>query len=330
MKIVRASHPHLYDLHGKSLEILDENLIKVKWERSGFNQRMFDEDFARIFLSSDRRDRNLFNIASTDDKLTALLLGNVRTRYGLHPAHEAIIGMVEDIAELLVWFGDSYCYLSDDREEKKIHVDSFATDRILNFIGVYFQFLPKRCKRHLNGDDQELPREFRILDRSKLMHFRLPRSIKRMLSSQNAILASLDKHHDVCAGFFPHASHETPSPQYNFDFRKWRDTQDLALYRATRETGWNGRKCYSSKTSDFFDCHRLIRFRRNQLKLRDGILEQLSSEFTRVGKQYRAGFHIVVTPTNALPTVAGLDDLEARLSREEAGLAEVRDFCLEC
>ena len=330
MKIVRASHPHLYNFHGESLEILDELLIKVKRRQPGFNRRMFDEDFARIFAFSDRGDGNLLNITSSDDELMARLLGNVRTRYELHPVNEVIKKMVKNIAESLVWFGDSYYFVTDDLEQEKIYVSSFAADRIFHFIGVYFQCLPKRCERLLNGDDQELPREFRILDRSKLMHFRLPRSIKRMLSSQNAILASLDKHHGMDAGFFPHATDENPNPQYGFDFRKWRDTQNHALFRATRKTGWNCRKYDSSQTSDFFDCHRLIRFRRNRLKLRDGILGQLSSEFTRVGKQYRTGFHFTVTPTSALPTVAGLDELEARLLREEVGcLTEVMDFCLK-
>ena len=329
MKIVRAGHPHPNNFYLENLGIFDRFLIKMKSERLGFNRRMFNEDFARIFSYSNWGDRSLFKITSNDDEFTARLLGSVRTRFELHPANEVVKKMIENIAESLLWFGDSYYFVTDDLEREKFYISLVPADRIFYFVGVYFHFLPKRHERHLNTDDQELPRELRILDRSKLMHFRLPRSIRRMLSSQNAILAGLDKHHGMSAGFFPHATHEIPNPQYDFDFRKWRDTQDLALYRATRETGWNGRKYYSSKTSDFFDCHRLIRFRRNQLKLRDGILRQLSSEFTRIGKYHRTGYHVEMTPTKALPTVTDLDDLEARLSREEAGLAEVKDFCLE-
>lgn len=328
MKIVWARHPHPNNFHRENLGIFGKLLINVKREQSGFNRRMFNEDFMRIFLFSDRGDRNLFNITSNDDELKARLLECVRTRYELHPVNDVIKRMVGNIAESLLWFGDSYYFVTDDLKREKVYISSLAADRTFHFFGVYFQFFPKRHERHLNTVDQEPQREFRILDRSKLMHFRCPRSIKRMLSAQNAILASIDNHENSAADFFPHATHEDPSPQCDFDFRKWRDTQDHALYRATRETGWNCRKYYSSKTSDFFDCHRLIRFRRNQLKLRDGILEQLSSEFTRVGKQYRTGFHFAVTPTNALPSVADLDKLEARLSREEAGLAEVKDFCL--
>ena len=333
MKIVRARRPHLYNFHEENFGIIDKLLIKARRERSELirhNRRMFDEDFARIFSLLNQRGGSLFDINSNNEDLAARLLGSVTTRHGLHLAGDTIKNMVEDIAESLVWFGDSYYFLTDDQERKEIYVTSkFAADRIFHFIGMYFQLLPKRCDRQRNKGDRELPREFRILDRSRLMHFRLPKPIKRMLSAQNLILASIDNHQDSDTKFFAQATPENPNRQYDFDFRKWRDTQDHVLYRATRKTGWNSRKYDSSKTSDFFDCHRLIRFRRNQLKLRDGILEQLSSEFTRVGKQYKTGFDFTVTPTSALPTVADLDDLEARLLREEAGLAEVKDFCLK-
>ena len=333
MKIVRARRPHLYNFHEENFGIIDKLLTKARRGRSELirhNRRMFDEDFARIFSLLNQRGGDLFDINSNNKDLEARLLGNVTTRHRLHLAGDTIKTMVEDIAESLVWFGDSYYFLTDDQERKKIYVTSrFAADRIFHFIGMYFQLLPKRYDRQRNKEDQELPSEFRILDRSKLMHFRLPRSIGRMLSAQNSILASIDNHQNADIGFWPHATHENPNRQYDFDFRKWRDTQDHALYRATRKTGWNGRMDNSSKTSDFFNCHRLIRFRRNQLKLRDGILGQLSSEFTRVGKQYKTGFHIVVTPTNALPTVSDLDELAARLSREEVGFTEVMDFCIK-
>lgn len=127
--------------------------------------------------------------------------------------------------------------------------------------------------------------------------------------------------------YFPNATYESPNPRNDFDFRVWNEARDFALYRATRETGWKGRKFDSVKRSDFFDCHRLIRFRRNQVKFRDQILAQLSDELTRVGKNYKSGFKIVFLPTNELPSVAQFNELEAKLSREEIGFSDVLDFC---
>ena len=327
MKVVWAEPSLRYQFHDESLSFFDRLLIRSRREQTGLNRRMFDEDFARIFRSSSHRSGGLFEVSSNNDKLANRLLGDVKTQYGPHPIDETIRKMVEDIAQSLIWYGDAFYFLQDEPEKEKTHVASFSRDRISNFVGLYFQFLPKRRERHWDREDEKLGRELRLLNRAKLMHFRMPRSIKRMLSAQNVTLASLDKHLYSSTDFFPETTHENPNPENNFDFRAWNDSQDDALYRATRETGWNGRKYDYSKRSDFFDCHRLIRFRRNQLFLRDDILAQLSNELTRVGKHYDTDFDVKVSATDALPSIAHLTELEARLSREEADFTEVIDYC---
>lgn len=84
-----------------------------------------------------------------------------------------------------------------------------------------------------------------------------------------------------------------------------------------------------SKLSDFFDLHRRIRFRRNQLVLRDDILNQIGSELTRVGREYDGGYSFGIAPTATLPRVDQIDDLESRLKREEISFTEVINFCLK-
>ncbi|MFG5383828.1 hypothetical protein [Yoonia sp. R2-816] len=63
--------------------------------------------------------------------------------------------------------------------------------------------------------------------------------------------------------------------------------------------------------------------------LRDALLQQLSDELSRVGRYYSRGFRIEISPTDALPSVEDLDELKAKLSREEVGFSEVLDFCFE-
>jgi len=74
----------------------------------------------------------------------------------------------------------------------------------------------------------------------------------------------------------------------------------------------------------------LIRFRRNQLLLRDDILKQLSCELSRVGKGYKAEFSVEISRTDELPSVAYLNELEVRLAREEVGFNEIIDYCYKC
>lgn len=329
MRIVRGTPSHRHDFYEKNPSFFDRFFIKLRRERPEFNRRMFDEDFSRIFCHYDRHKETLFEVTSSNYQLSDRLLGNVKTRYGPHPIDETIRSVVEDIAQSLIWFGEAYYFLHDDLEKEETHIASFSAKRIFSFGGSYFQFLPRRLERCWDSDDEVIGRELRILDRKKLMHFRLPRSIKRLLFAQNSILSSLDKHQHSSTHFLPKVTHEAPYPQNDFDFKAWQDSYDLSLYRATRRTGWNTRKHDFSKQSDFFNCYRMIRFRRNQLVLRDQILAQLGKELTRVGNHYQAGFRIEFSPTKTLPSIIELNNLEARLSREEASFTEVLDFCLK-
>jgi hypothetical protein len=234
---------------------------------------------------------------------------------------------VGEIAQSLIWYGRAYYFLHDDTEQEEVHVASFSSGGDVRLFCTHIQWVPKRTERHWDRDDQELPREMRILNTAKIARFDIPKSIKRMLSAQNRTLAVLDKNQFGAANFHPSATHENPNPTNHFDFSVWNDMQERTLYRATRSTGWNGRKYDSSKGSDFFDCHRLIRFRRNQFFLRDNILNQLSSELSRVGKGYKAEFSIEISGTNELPSIAHLNELEVRLAREEVGFDEIIDYC---
>lgn len=327
MKIIRAEplhRHHFYDVH---LGFIDRFFVKLEQEKPDFNRRMFDEDFAILFHLMSSRSENLFKIASNDDELMQKLLGNVKTRYAPHPVDESIRKLVMEIAQSLIWFGRAYYFLYDDTEQDEIHLTSLSSSGVVHLFGTHVQWVPKRRERHWDRDDQEFPREIRILDAAKVMRFDMPTSIKRMLAVQNRTLAVLDKHQFGVPNFPPLATHENPNPKNHFDFSVWRNTQERALYRATRSTGWNGRKYDSSKRSDFFDCHRLIRFRRNQLLLRDDILKQLSGQISRVGGGYKANFSVKISVTEELPNVEHLNELEARLAREEVGFKEIIDYC---
>jgi hypothetical protein len=290
---------------------------------------MFDEDFARIFHYGSRNGGRLFNVYSSDNELIERLLSNVHTRRGPHSVDETLREWVEDIARSLVWFGAAHYSLKDDAESDDIHIASFGSNGVARLLGTHIQWVPKRTARHWDRDDEEVPREIRILNSAKVMYFVVPKVIKRMLSAQNRALAVIDKHQFGMTDFQPQATYDDPRPSNHFDFSAWRDTQERALYRSTRVTGWNARRYDSSKRSDFFNCHRLIQFRRNQLVLKDSILRQLSAELSRVGKSYNAEFIVEISGTDVLPSVADLNELEARLMREEAGFSEIIDYCVK-
>lgn len=329
MKIFKAEPLHRYQCHDSYLGFVDRILTKREQELPGLYQGMFNEDFTRLFHLGSRRNRNLFEVVSNDDDLVQKLLSNVSTRYVVHAVGEAILELVTEIAQSLICFGNAYFYVHDDTEQGNIHLNSFVSSGVFNLFGTIIQWVPKRRDRHWDQDDKVLSREIRILDAAKVLRFKMPISIKRMLAAQNRTLAVLDKNQFLETNFYSQATHDNLSPTNYFDFRVWKDTQDLVFYRATRKTGWNGRKYDSTKRSDFFDCHRLIRFRRNQLLLRDEILQQLSCELSRAGRRYKANFSVRICGTDELVNVTHLNELESRLANEEVGFTEIMDYCYE-
>lgn len=327
MKIFRAEPSHRHRFRDEQIGLVDRFFVKRVRHKPDFNRRMFDEDFTRLFHQVNHRRGNLFEVVSNDDKLIQKLLGNVKTRYTSRSLDETICELVEEIAQSLILSGRAYYFLHDDKEKEKINVVSFSSDGVVRIFGKHIQWVPKRSERNFDREEEEIPREIRILDASKVMRFDMSTSFKRMLSAQNRTLAVLDKHQFEVSDFNPQATHENPNPTNHFDFRVWRDMQERALYRATRSTGWNGRQYDSSRRSDFFDCHRLLRFRRNQLLLRDDILNQLSGELSRAGKGYNAEFSVEISGADELPSVAQLNELEVRLAREEVGFNDIIDYC---
>lgn len=326
MKILKGEPSHRHRFCDEEIELLDKIFIGNEDRQTGFNRRMFEEDFSRLFHYRNQRSQNLFIVDSTDSNLVETLLGDVKVRYSPHSVGEAIRGLVEDIAQKLIGYGKAYYFLYNNKEGEENPVSLFSSRNIVSLFGAYIQWLPKCRARHWDKEDEEHPRELRVLDPDKIMKFNMPASMKRMLSAQNKILAMLDKHRFEAANFHPPATYEDPNPTTNFDFSIWNHMQDRALYRATRETGWNGRKFDSSKRSDFFDCHRLIRFRRNQLLLRDSILSQLSAELSKVGKKYNPEFLVEISAGDELPAVSHLNQLEKRLEHEDVGFKEIIDY----
>ena len=331
MKIVKGKPEYHCYFDTENMGLLERLFISPLREREGFYQGMFNQDFSQIFKSFRRRNEAIFSIKSNDNVLAEKLLGNIKGRQSRHCLDDTLREWVEEIAQELLHLKSAYYFLYEYTEKEELYLVPLSSVNLFQFFNICIQLLPKRRKEHWNSDGELLPAELRILDRSKLIRIDISSATKQLLSAQNRILRALDKHHYDYNNilFVPEATYENPRPKSNFDFNYWGDTQDKALYRATRGTGWMGRKQDSSKHSDFFDCYRLLRFKRNQLILRDNILFQLGKELTRVGQQYNPEFEVVISTTKALPTITELDKWKEQLSQEKVGFNDIIDFCYE-
>jgi hypothetical protein len=288
---------------------------------------MFDQDIVNIFRHSINGSGREIAIKSNNEALTERLLLNVQTRYSRYGQSETIVALVEEIAQTLVWLGRAVYSLHDNEEQQSTRVVSCSLATFFRLFGMTFQYLPRRQERHLGSVDIILNRELRLLAPSKTLYFNWPNSIRAKIASQNKILSSLDKDHGKTAlKFQPQVTHDNPNPRNYFDYKLWRDTQDLALFKATQATGWNGRKYHFDKASDFLHYHRMLKFRRLQLELRDQILAQLSEQLSRAGKRYWQNYNVTFSVSADAPSVSRLDELDVQLSHEKVGFSDVMDY----
>lgn len=323
MKIKYSTPLIKYGFDDESICFPDSLFIKKKQEQPDFYQRMFNDDFTLTSLSRHQQKNKYFDIKTNNEELTQKLISNINTEHEQYSIDEKIFTIIEEISQTLIWFESACYFIFDEHNQDRFHIQHLNSEGIINLRWICLQFIPKRTIKNLNDDRKTISRELRILNKSKIIFFNTPKKINRLLSQQNRILNILDKYKIDSALSLSQIERK----ENKFNFGAWKNMQELALYRATKKTGWNGRNGHSLEHSDFFVCHRLIRFRRNQLTLRDHILLQLSTELTRIGQAYSLGFHVDISPSIELPKVAELDELENRLSKEEVSFTEVINFC---
>lgn len=329
MRIIRGEPLHSYYSDDENLNFIERFIARNKGVMEGFYQRMFNEDFSRVFRTSRVKKGPLFNIDSNDEVLAKRLLENISSQYSSRSTDENICTWVEQIAQSLLFSKTAYYFFHDIHEKEEFRIVRLSPDDIFKLFNTHIQLVPKRFESHWKSDGELLPRELRILEASKLIRFNICNSIKKLLSDQNRTLSLLDHYRHNKLEFYSQATYENPRPKNYFDYSYWSETQDKALYLATHETGWNARNLGPSERSVYFDYYRMIRFRRNQLIFRDNILFQLGEELTRVGRQYNEVFSIVISPTNALPKVEELNELEELFSQEKVSFTKIMDYYFE-
>lgn len=100
-----------------------------------------------------------------------------------------------------------------------------------------------------------------------------------------------------------------------YDFTYHRKAHQESVAYATRRWGWTGRGMWAEESSEYFTAHRILRFRRAQILLRDHILDQMNTLLHREGIKVR----IVV---DGLPAAEEIDSMLTRLERGTATYAD--------
>lgn len=317
------SKPLLWHLnHEAKLELIDKLFVRSKRQNCDFHLRMFNEDFSQVFRSINNYDNDCFEVSSSCDELLLKLMSSTSSKYSRSSLDHNIFMLVKEICQSLIWFDTAYYYCYDDPEQGEVILRPFAPKGIIRLADIYIQWVPKRIEKNIDCEDTLHPRELHVLDSAKIMRFELSYYFKRILSKQRYVLNRIDKSDPASMHLNKLPTYENPNPTNYFDFQLWSKINERILYRASQSTGWSVRNS-ASNLSDFFVCYRLLRFRRNQLLLRDMVIDQLSVQLTKLGKSYNPDFSVKISTTNNLSSVQDINELENKLAREEIGFDEI-------
>ncbi|TNJ39058.1 hypothetical protein [Phaeobacter sp. B1627] len=328
MRVSRDA-PEFFVNHEIAPNALEALVFRPVDRMGNFNQNMFNDDFRNMFFGSSRRDANTFRITSNSQELQDQLLGAFVSKHNYSGGYSIVEEIVEEVVQSLIYYGKAVYILKEQEDEDEgQYFRAIPANSVFRFMGLVFQYLPRRARRNWDSDDELLGREVRFLKRKRLLIFDWKSTVRRKVHYQNRILKTLDRYaHDGGVKHMARPTHENPNPKNYFDFRVWKKTQDEALFSATRSTGWRRRASSHPDLSDFFICHRLIRFRKLQVELASHVLETLSVQLSEIGGQEDENFQLKIEFSDEYQSIAKLEELERRLESEEVSFTEVLDYC---
>lgn len=328
MRVSRDA-PEFFVNHEIAPNALEALVFRPVDRMGNFHQKIFNDDFHNMFFGSSRRDANTFRATSNNQKLQDQLLGAFVSRHSYSGGHSIVEELVEEVVQSLIYYGKAV-YILQEHEDEGQYFRAIPANSVFRFMGLVFQYLPRRVRRNWDRDDELLRREVRFLKRKRLLIFDWKSSVRRKVRHQNRILKTLDRYaNDGGVKHMARPTYENPNPTNYFDFRVWKKTQDEALFSATRPTGWSGGASSHPDRSDFFICHRLIRFRKLQVELASHVLETLSYQLNEIGRQEDENFQLKIEFSDEYQNIAKLEELERRLEREEVSFGEVLDYCYQ-
>lgn len=290
---------------------------------------MFLQDLEHLVPLGSRRERDAyFELVSNDRSLAEQILAALDRQYNSRHVGDALRHFLSSTAMELFYSGHSIVQISAKFENNEWNVSSLHpnSSRIVSIGSMLIQVLPEREAHRSRGDSETLPKELRILDHKDLLRIELPSNLKRRrkrLIKRLRLLSEIS--YPDTEKLFPKTTLENPTPKNNpWDFSVFRRNWEIALFRATRETGWNARDYSGEEKSDFFTSVWRLRFRKFQAALRIEIVRQLNEQIPRIVRQVNPDFSMTIREQGML-TPAELTEMERQLYAGEISFKTVID-----
>ena len=140
----------------------------------------------------------------------------------------------------------------------------------------------------------------------RIIGFLPPISRRTALSRARAALRAIDQARQNWM--------QEPATGQGGNFRDVHRRYNIAVARATRDLGWNGRGLWNELSADYHYVSRHLRWKRFGIEVRDRILANIAECFRRIGKTFGENPKLIV---RNLPTIQDVEEAEAKLRTDK-------------
>ena len=220
-------------------------------------------------------DKRTFRLEGTEEecaKASSLCIAIAHDDH-YRPA-ENISDAVGSVLQELAFYGRSMFEITEDQGDLEHSFQSLSPNYVWGLFSYYLQIAPRGAWPYLD-------RKYALLKKASIWQVDMPRELGGVRGFRR-VLRKLSAWSSLGPGFVQEDLMKQQMPN-EFIFGEYRRAHQVSLYRATKTWGWSCRDWSRDYITEFYQFHRHFTFKWAQAVLRDHIIRELNSLFSRLG-----------------------------------------------
>ncbi|MCM3970314.1 hypothetical protein [Pseudomonas aeruginosa] len=265
----------------KNTTHLDRKLIPFFHTLSNHHERnmyshMFREDICLAITPIGARSRIHPNFSTTlegADREIALAILESFSDNHRKDLNSTVCNAIDDIAKQLSWRGHAtFEILKSNTGE--ICLEAIAGERTYKIPFVTLQFVPRQEWATWN-------KKIAICPNKKIWQITIPKPLGGR-SGYNSIISNLNKFSAGGTPKFHMEDLERNERQSYFNISEYTNSINISIGRTTKAWGWNRRDWSTEHSTEYYNFYRMINFRKAQAALREHIIKEINTLFSRL------------------------------------------------
>lgn len=237
------------------IEDIMNNIIPISLEGN--------KDDCKAILDCNENDLNL---------IKSILNSFNRTYKEEHNTNRLILNTVKEIVRNICWYGESMYEISK-LSDSDIRLVGLIPNNFFDFKFFYIQIPPKKNNNFLYP---------KIIKNKYLWKISVPKTLQKKYSFKT-ILSRIDQFDSLIPKVIQNDLYKSNNIS-NYDYKKYNEECFIYVNDLTRYWGWDQRQWTSnSKTNEFWNIYKRIKFRYSMSIFRDHIVCELNNLFFRLG-----------------------------------------------